>query len=266
MKFESRIPAWLWPLLVVAFAASLPGCSTTTIYDYTYTDASGKTVTGEYSSYCNGYSGYCTDSRDAIATLSYGATVSINSAQGEYVTPCVDSEKKKPENKNLSDSELTSRCKGMYTQLMKSIEEFNCIGSALGVFGVGGVDAAGKAKIKAVADNLADPINIKCVKQAENDISPTIQCPNSCDKNRLPVFRRNDPGFPVCGCPSSQTPPFCNNPAPAELDANGKPVWDVCIPVERTPAQLMNDPLLKQMMTPGCRWVYSLVTHSYVCQ
>lgn len=275
MKLQSRIINSPWALIAVSFIALLlGGCSTTTSnFAYSYTDANGQLVKGNYS-YTEdserNQAYYDNGSSEKLGTVPYDAKVTIT---GWTVNSDIGGIENDPVEQAIN----------------------GCVAKAIGekdpsLNNPNNLETLLRKRDAAKADpNNSDA---KACKEdaAKNASHIQVQCPakGTCDRNRLPILIRNKGQLPLCVCPNPESgPPACDSPAFGELDADGKAVWTECLPAEKeairrkqaldamTKEQLKkelektpNDPLLKSMMGGGggCRMVYSMVTHSYVCQ
>lgn len=265
-------------LLLAVFASLLlSACTTTTTnISYSYTGADGAKVEQSFSVHSEGDSGPVASFTSV--EIPPGATITITgwTQYGEW------------------SSFFTSGSATMVRDpVMLAMRE--CADKALEKAEPGLGAETRIARVTAILADAGNPITQACVVEAAKVAPLTVQCPakGACDKNRLPVLKPNGHELPQCVCrPASNELPACNSKEFAELDADGKPVWTTCKPVEKdremytetdkrktaleqmTKKQLEdelkrtpNDPVLKSMMMGGgCNLVYSMVTHSYVCQ
>jgi hypothetical protein len=257
MKLKFNLPSWCGLALFAFLAVGLSGCTTTTEYTYSYTDAKGATVEDsftvnyEQTLIKKGIIGpdrivapEATESWDIPAgtvlsetALPYGADISLNGV----IT-------------NKTGIAITS-----YEFLTTQCVEQACMGSGTPI----GV------KPNAQSCPAFASYSASCKKQVESSSSSTT-CPASCSGNQRPALVMGNDGNAACQC-ATLTPPSCDNSkALSKRNADGSPAWDTCTPVELPATTLQanpNDPLLKQMMGTGsCKRVYSLVLHTYVCQ
>lgn len=264
-------------MLLLTFCAGLllSACSTTTTsISYSYPGADGVTVEQSFSVHSEG-------NGDPVASFT-----SVEIPSGTTIT--ITDWTRYSEWSSLLGSGSVTYFQNPVTQALRG-----CVAEALKKTEPGLSLAASFERLDAILADASNPITQACVVEAAKVAPLTVQCPakGACDKNRLPVLKPNGHELPQCVCrPATSELPACNSKEFSELDADGKPVWTTCKPAEKdremytdadkrktaleqmTKQQIEdelkrnpNDPLLKSMMG-GCNLVYSMVTHSYVCQ
>lgn len=259
-----KLPSIRMLLLIAVSSLLLGACSTTTTISYSYTDGNGEKVAESYKVYDG-------DSDFRSLEIPAGTTVTIDS--WTEVSEVVYGNTTTTTYKDPIARSVVA-CLTAYL----SAQDANMSAETL---------ANGLNQLYNDHDN---PVTKSCEQKASDTVTPlTVACPSKtvCEQA---VLKPKGNDLPVCGCLVAKAPPACDSAEFAAVDANGKPLWTTCKPAEtggemyseaakkKAALELMtkeqieeqlkqapNDPLLKSMMS-GCTLVYSMVTHSYVCQ
>ncbi|MDP1526536.1 MAG: hypothetical protein Q8M20_12055 [Rhodocyclaceae bacterium] len=267
-QFKTRLHLLI---LTVVSVAVLSGCSTTETQKLTlgYTDANGTLVEKPYSL-----------TRSATTTM-YSGTIRSNTSEDiqsgvplgleglQPGTKIVISGAATPNNADAMGVMTTNAywqcaqgpCQSESVASMSHRSEKSTLGLLAPFKDTPEAKAAKTALDNCIATHMAS-----CLK-TEQDRSYSITCPDTCDAPKKLDLVPNEALTLSCQC-AMPTPPKCTDVASlAKTDANGNPLWTVCTPVQ-LPTMNPNDPLLKEMMAPGgggCRRVYSMALHQFVC-